>query len=77
MARGRRDGMRQRSSSGDSDRRRCCQEATAEGNNGEHGAGKFQLQGAANVEAAATGTMAPVQTAIMKAVKKLGTDAVQ
>ena len=33
------------------------------------------MQGAANVEAAATGTMAPVQTTIMKAAKGLGTEA--
>ena len=33
------------------------------------------LQSAAEAEAAATGTMAPVQTTIMNAVKELGTEA--
>ena len=47
MARGRRrwsaaDGE---GSSGDSDGRGCCQEATAEDSNGEHGAGEFAERG--------------------------------
>ena len=37
--------------------------------------GSLQSAAEAEAEAAATGTMAPVQTAIMKAVKKLGTEA--